>query len=75
MWAFLRNAFNNDFFPILIASNEIVVEYDRDEEVFDSFDAIMQKKPEWCKDIPLQAVSYLGSSWKKRPEDKYDGRH
>ena len=75
MWAFLRNAFNNDFFPILIASNEIVVEYDRDEEVFDSFDAIMQRKPEWCKDIPLQAVSYLGSSWKKRPEDKYDGRH
>ena len=69
MMSILLNAIGDGFYPILMAKNEIVVEDDDfEDDILDSFDSIMQKPPEWCKDISLQAISYFGSVWRVKPD-------
>ena len=69
MMSILLNVIGDGFYPILMAKNEIVVEDDDfEDDILDSFDSIMQKPPEWCKDISLQAISYFGSVWRVKPD-------
>ena len=67
----MLNLIKNGFFPVLMTEDEILVDDNSNEDIFDDFNLVLEKRPKWSKDIPFRAVPCLGTIWKKKP-DKAD---
>lgn len=64
MMSVLLNAVSNNVRPVLMTAEEIVIEDGSEDDILDFLESMIQQPPEWCKDLPLKANSYLSAIWR-----------